>query len=83
MDYRLYASILAKWLEDIIPDLIDTSQTRFVNYRQTQDNVRRVLYLVDHIKNSNTESVVISLDAEEAFDSVHWEYLYLTLKRYG
>lgn len=70
-------------MEDIIPDLIDTDQTGFVKYRRTQDNVRRALYLVDHIKNSNTESVVISLDVEKAFDSVRWEYLYLTLKRFG
>lgn len=83
IDYRLYALILAKRLEDIIPNLIDTDQTGFVKYRQTQDNMRRPLYLVDHIKNSDTESVVISLDAEKAFDSVRWQYSYLTLKRFG
>lgn len=83
IDYRLFASILAKRLEDIIPDLIDTDQTGFVKHRQTQDNVRRALHLVDHIRNNDIESVVISLDAEKAFDSVRWEYLYLTLKRFG
>ncbi len=82
-DYRLFASILAKRFEDIIPDLISTDQTGFVKHRQTQDNVRRALYLVDHIKNNNLESVIISLDAEKAFDSVCWEYLYLTLKKFG
>ncbi len=29
------------------------------------------------------ESVVLSLDAEKEFDSVSWEYLYLTLQRFG
>lgn len=76
MDYRLYASILGKRMENIIPDLIDPDQTGYVKHRQTQDNVRRALHLIDHIRNSDRESLVTSLDAEKAFDSVQWEYLY-------
>lgn len=83
IDYRLYASILAKRMEDIVPDLIDTGQTGFVKHRHTQDNVRRALHLISRMRNNNEESIVISLDAEKAFDSVQWEYLYLTLKRFG
>lgn len=83
MDYRLFASILAKHMENIIPDLIDTDQTGFVQNRQSHDNVRRALHLIDHMTNSNIESIAISLDAEKAFDSVRWEYLYLVLRRFG
>lgn len=83
IDYRLYASILARRLETIIPDLIDTDQAGFVKGRQTQDNVRRALHLIDVMSHSNMQSVVISLDAEKAFDAVRWEYLYLVLARFG
>lgn len=83
LDYRLFASIMAKRLEDILPDLIDTDQTGFIKNRQTQDNVRRALYLIESMSKSKTESLAISLDAEKAFDSVRWEFLYLVLQRFG
>lgn len=83
IDYRLFASIMSKRLENIVPELIDPDQTGFVKRRQTQDNVRRALHLVHNMGKSDKESVVISLDAEKAFDSVRWDYLYLVLTRFG
>lgn len=83
LDYKLYASIIAKRLENIIPDIIDEDQTGFLKSRQTQDNVRRALHLMEHMSKNKDKSVVLSLDAEKAFDSVSWKYLHLTLQRFG
>lgn len=83
LDYRLFASIIARRLENIVPDLIDEDQTGFLKTRQTQDNVRRALHLLEHMNKNKDESIVLSLDAEKAFDSVSWSYLYLTLQRFG
>lgn len=41
----------------------------FVRDRQTQENIRQVLHLIDHITKENTNALGISLDAEKAFDS--------------
>lgn len=83
IDYRIFTSIIAKRLENVIPDLIDHDQTGFIKYRQTQDNVRRALYLIHIMSQNQFESVAMSLDAEKAFDMVQWEFLYLVLKQFG
>lgn len=83
VDYKLYASILSKRLEVIIPELVDLDQTGFIQNRQTQDNLRRALQVMNHIITENMSAVLVSLDAEKAFDSVGWDYLYRVLARFG
>ena len=83
VDYKLFASVLSKRLEAIIPELIDLDQTGFVLNRQTQDNLRRTLQVMSHVTSTKIGAMLVSLDAEKAFDSVGWEYLYRVLARFG
>lgn len=80
IDYKIFATILAKRLENIIPELIDTDQTGFVKNRQTHDNVRWALHLFNHMK--SVKSVALSLDAEKAFNAVRWQFLYAVLLKW-
>lgn len=70
-------------MENIIPELIDGDQTGFIQNRQTQDNIRRTLHVMDHITQNKTSAILISLDAEKAFDSVGWDYLFQVMERFG
>lgn len=82
-DYKLYTSILAKRVEMILPKLIHTDQTGFIFQRQTHDNIRRSLHILSHIRENKLQALLVSLDAEKAFDSVSWRFLYKVLERFG
>ena len=69
VDYKLFTSILARRIENILPELIHLDQTGFIRQRQTQDNIRRSLHIIRHIVENKEEAILIGLDAEKAFDS--------------
>lgn len=83
IDYKIYAAILTKRLGTVMPSLIDEDQTGFIKNRQTHDNIRRALHIIDHVSRGRNGAVLLSLDAEKAFDSVGWDFLFQVMNRFG
>lgn len=73
-DYKLFTFILSKRIELILPELIHKDQTGFVRQRQTPDNIRRTLHIMRQVTQQKLETMILSLDAEKAFDSVSHFY---------
>lgn len=70
-------------MEKLLPNLIHNDQTGFIHMRQTQDNIRRTLHIMHNIKQHKVKALILSLDAEKAFDSVSWRYLFRVLFKFG
>lgn len=79
VDYKLFTSILARRLENILPEIINLDQTG--KQRQTMDNIRRTLHIVDHVIREKTGALVVGFNAEKAFDSIRWLFLYKVMDK--
>ena len=83
VDYKMFTSIISKRFETFMTDIIDEDQSGFISGRQTQDNIRRMIHIVEETQRTKNSAILVSVDAEKAFDSVNWIYLYKVLERFG
>jgi len=75
--------IISKRFDNFLPGLIDEDPTGFIKRQKTHDNIRRTLHVIENVKENHECAVILSLDAEKAFASVNWAFLYQVLERFG
>lgn len=70
VDFKILSKLIARRLEDLLPQVINPDQSGFVKARYASDHIRRLLNIIDNSTPHNKEALLISLDAEKAFDRV-------------
>ena len=78
---KLISKMLANRLKGYIETLVHPDQTGFIPNRHIYFNLRRLFNIL--YAEHNSETVVISVDAQKAFDQVEWPYMYETLEAFG
>lgn len=82
-DYKIFTKTLANRLSKILPSLIHKDQVGFVPTRHAGDNTRRTIDLIDLLTRTNIQALILSLDAQKAFDRLSWPYMFAILVKYG
>lgn len=81
-DYNIFAKILANRLSLLLPSLIHRDQVGFVPTRHVGDNIRRTIDLIDLLTKTKRPALVLSLDAQKAFDRLSWPFMFAILSHY-
>jgi len=80
-DARLFSAILAKRLNNILPELISPVQSGFIQGRSTQDVILTTQHLIRKCQTRNETGAFLLLDWEKAYDRLSHSFLFAVIKR--
>uniref|UniRef100_A0A8C5QAX9 Reverse transcriptase domain-containing protein n=1 Tax=Leptobrachium leishanense TaxID=445787 RepID=A0A8C5QAX9_9ANUR len=82
-DVKLLARILATRLQQYLPRLVNSDQVGFIPGREAKDATTRVINAILLAKHEKSPFILLSTDAEKAFDRAITPYLMQVLQRFG
>lgn len=80
---KILAKILASRMQTVLSQLIGLDQTRFIPCRETRDNTNKLINIMHYAKHKKIPFMLLSTDAEKAFDRVNWTYMFSCLEKFG
>ena len=69
-------------LEKVLPYIIKEDQTGLIKGQNSCHNMRRLLNIIQLFQSYKDPAIMLSLDAEKAFDRVEWSFLFFTLEKF-
>jgi len=81
--YKVISKVLAGRIKNVLPALIDGSQSTFIEERGLVDSVLLTNEVIEDIRRRGKRGLCLKVYFEKAYDSVRWDFLYDMLSRLG
>ena len=83
VDGKIYSKILANRMYRVLPKLIHHDQTAFLKGRNIGSNIMDLIAVIEECEEKQIDGLLIGIDFEKAFDSVHWHSFFEILKQFN
>ena len=81
--YKFFSGILAERIKKLLPKLIHLDQKGFINGRFIGENTRLIYDIINECETKNLKGLIILIDFEKAFDSISWDFISKSLKKFN
>jgi Reverse transcriptase (RNA-dependent DNA polymerase) len=80
---KIISKILANRLSKIMDNLIDPSQTAYIQGTSILDNIVCAQKFLFQVRKTKAKGILLKLDFAKAFDKINWDYLQEVLQIRG
>ena len=82
-DYKIATKTIANRIKDVLPTIIQDSQTGFMKNRYIGENIRLIYDTIDYVNEHNKPGLLFFADFEKAFDSLDHTFMLNCLSHFN